>query len=199
MDNEQFIKYIITEFDKIVPLDSETIRALLPLLSIHKIDKKAFLLKPGHTSNTMNFIAKGCMRSFYLDDNANEHILQFGLENWWINDLNSYLNNEPSRMFIQAIEPTVLVQIKKDDLEKLYLELPIISNFFRIKFQEAYVALQDRMISSMTIDAYGRYKVFIKNYRKIEQRIPQYMVAAYLGITPEFLSHLRKINAAGIS
>src|SRR5690606_37194493 len=128
-----------------------------------------------------------------------EHILQFGIENWWINDLNSYLNNEPSRMYIQAIEDTTLIQINKMDLEELYIKSPGISNFFRIKFQAAYVSLQERMISSMTLEAYERYKIFIKNYRNIEQRIPQYMVAAYLGINPEFLSHLRKINNSTIS
>lgn len=199
MKDEQYIKRILTAFDKTFPIDFEVIRAVMPLLRIHKIDKKSFLLNPGEISNTMNFIAKGCMRVFYMDDNANEHILQFGIENWWINDLNSYLNNEPSRMYIQAIEDTILIQINKMDLEELYIKFPDISNFFRIKFQAAYVSLQERMISSMTLEAYERYRIFIKNYRGIEQRIPQYMVAAYLGITPEFLSHLRKINNSIIS
>lgn len=196
MDYKELVENFLAEFNKITPLNSATAELLLGRLHFFRIEKKAFLLKPGQMSRTMNFIAKGCMRCYYTDETDNEHVLQFGIENWWINDLSSFLKQEPTRMYIQALEETILIQIKKPDLEMLYGKAPEISHFFRIKFQEAYVALQERMIGSMNLEAYDRYRTFSKMYRSIEQRIPQYMVAAYLGITPEFLSYLRKINAA---
>ncbi|OBX25145.1 CRP-like cAMP-binding protein [Gelidibacter algens] len=199
MNNEHHIEKLLIDIDKTVTLNTETERLLVPQLIINKIKKKSYVLEPGHIANTMNFIVKGCMRCFYIDDNGNEHILQLGIENWWINDLYSYLSQEPSRMFIQAIEDTTLVQIYKEELEKLYLESPTVSNFFRMKLQNAYVALQKRMMHKLSTDAYERYQIFIKDYRNIEQRIPQYMVASYLGITPEFLSHLRKKHSDDLS
>lgn len=191
-NSEGHIENLLNEFNKTVSLDREIKDRLMSLLTVKKIAKKSYLLESGKVANTMNFISKGCMRSFYIDDNGTEHILQLGVENWWINDLYSYLSQAPSRMFIQAIEETVIVQIKKEDLEKLFLESIAISNFFRIKFQNAYVTQQERVIGKMSVDAYERYQIFITDYRNIEQRIPQYMIASYLGITPEFLSHLRK-------
>ena len=95
-------------------------------------------------------------------------------------------------MYVQALEQSTIVQLPRLKLEQLYLEAPAISHFFRIKIQSAYVAIQERVIDSMSDDAYDRYKVFIKSYRNIEQRVPQYIVASYLGVTPEFLSYLRK-------
>jgi CRP-like cAMP-binding protein len=189
--NEHYIEQLLFEIRKSTPLDDETIMELKSKIVVTSISKKSYLLQPGQIINTMNFIANGCMRSYHVDANGNEHILQLGIENWWINDLYSYLSQKPSSMFIQAIENTTLVQIKKSDLDELYLKSNSISNFFRIKIQNAYVALQERIMGKMSDDAYDRYQAFIKNYRTIEQRIPQYMVASYLGITPEFLSHLR--------
>lgn len=196
---ELYFEHLLTEIHKTIPVETETGKLLEPILSVLHLPKKSFLLRPGQTAHTMNFIVKGCMRCYYLDDNGSEHILQFGIENWWVNDLYSYLSLQPSRMFIQAIENSVIVQIRKAELDKLYLESSVISNFFRIKIQKAYMALQERVISEMSKDAYQRYQLFIKEYRDIEQRIPQYMVASYLGITPEFLSHLRNKSAARIS
>jgi CRP-like cAMP-binding protein len=132
------------------------------------------------------------MRSYYLDENAQEHTLQLGIEEWWINDLYSYLSRKKSRMYVQALEKTLLIQLPRLELEKLYIEVPEMSNFFRKKIQVAYVAVQERVIDSMSDDAYERYENFRKAYRDIEQRVPQYIIASYLGVTPEFLSYLRK-------
>jgi CRP/FNR family transcriptional regulator len=147
----------------------------------------------------MRYIATGSMRAYYIDEKSQEHTLQLGVENWWINDLYSYLSGKSSRMFLQANEATTLVQISKKNLELLYREVPALSDFFRLKIQSAYVALQERTIESMSLDAHTRYQTFIKEYRNIEQRFPQYVIASYLGITPEFLSFLRKKHASDLS
>ncbi|SHE74283.1 Crp/Fnr family transcriptional regulator [Pedobacter caeni] len=157
-----------------------------------KVKKKGFLLGAGEVSKHMRFIASGCLRSYYMDENSQEHTLQFGIENWWVNDLYSYLTGSPSNQFLQAIEESTILQIHKDDLEILIGEVPGIERFFRLKIQSAYVTLQERMLDNMSLTAYDRYVDFRNKYRDIEQRVPQYMIASYLGITPEFLSNIRK-------
>ncbi|UCA57722.1 Crp/Fnr family transcriptional regulator [Aequorivita sp. F7] len=192
VDSNQHIKSLIHHIRQDVTLDEYAIDKLSSVLVIKELNKKEFLLEPGETANTMNFIAQGCMRSYYLDENAQEHTLQLGIEQWWINDLYSYLSRKKSRMYVQALEKTLLIQLPRVELEKLYIEVPEISNFFRIKIQSAYVAVQERVIDSMSDDAYERYDTFRRSYRDIEQRVPQYIIASYLGVTPEFLSYLRK-------
>lgn len=159
---------------------------------IKYLKKKEILLFVGDTSLYMQFIAKGCLRSYYMDEQAREHIVQFGIENWWINDLYSYLTKTPAKQFIQALEDSTVLQIHKETLNELYNKIPAIERFFRFKFENAYVALQDRTINTMSKTAEERYFDFRSKYRAIEQRVPQYMIASYLGITPEFLSTLRK-------
>ena len=156
------------------------------------LKKKEVLLFAGDVSNHMRFIAKGSLRAYHMDEEAKEHIVQFGIEGWWVNDLYSYLTQTPATQFVQALEETTVLQIHRDTLNELYDKVPAIERFYRTKFEKAYVALQDRTINSMSKPAEQRYLEFRSKYRSIEQRVPQYMVASYLGITPEFLSALRK-------
>jgi len=199
MHAEEAIPLLISHFRESVSLNEADIDTILPKLDILTIEKKKFLLQPGQVSRHMRFIASGCMRSYYVDENSQERTLQLGIENWWINDLYSYLSQQPSRMYLQAVENTVLIQISKNNLEELFRLVPAFSDFFRIKMQAAYVALQERTLENMSADAYERYTRFRSDYRDIEQRVPQYIIASYLGVTPEFLSHLRKKHAGHLS
>ncbi|MBD3723556.1 MAG: Crp/Fnr family transcriptional regulator [Flavobacteriaceae bacterium] len=189
---KKHIETILEHFKKDVTLNDAAIKRITSVLVFKNLKKKEFLIEPGNISNNMNFIVKGCMRSFYRDEMAQEHTLQLGIEEWWINDLYSYLSRKKSRMYVQALEETLIIQIPRIELEKIYFEYPEFSNFFRKKIQSAYVAVQERVIDSMSDDAYERYDNFRKSYRDIEQRVPQYIIASYLGVTPEFLSYLRK-------
>lgn len=199
MDSDKLVLQLIGHFQEVVALDNNDIASIVPKLEIKKLNKKEYLLQPGQVSRYMRYIAIGSMRVYYLDEKDQEHTLQLGIENWWVNDLYSYFSGNPSRMFIQANEPTTLIQISKTNLETLYQEVPRMSDFFRLKIQSAYVALQERTIENMSVDAYARYSAFISEYRHLEQRFPQYMIASYLGVTPEFLSFLRKKHITDIS
>ncbi len=192
MKTEEFTLQLLNHFQELVDLSDLDKERILSKLELVQLKRKEFLLQPHQISGHMNYIASGSLRVYYLDENAQEHTLQLGIENWWVNDLYSYFSAKPSRMYIQANEPSIVIQLKKEHLNQLYREVPSLSDFFRLKIQSAYVALQERTIEQMSIDAYSRYNTFIKDYRSLEQRFPQYMIASYLGITPEFLSHLRK-------
>jgi len=186
------INKLITHFRNSIALTDNEADLIKTHFKKKELKKKEILLFAGDHSSHMRFISEGCLRSYYMDEDAKEHIIQFGTECWWINDLYSYLTNTPAKQFIQAIENSVVLQIHKDKLNELYDSVPAIERFFRFKFEKAYVSLQERTINTMSKTAEERYIEFRSKYRHIEQQIPQYMVASYLGITPEFLSKLRK-------
>ncbi len=192
MDIEEAYKLLFIHIKEQVPLDEQSFEVCKKSFELKKFKKKEFVLEPGQVSKHMRFIVSGCARVYYIDEEGAEKTLQIGIENWWINDLYSYISQKESTMYIQTIEETYILQISKSELEKLFNKFVSISNFFRIKIQNAYVNLQERTIESMSADAYSRYIKFRKEYRLIEQRVPQYIIASYLGVTPEFLSYLRK-------
>ena len=182
----------IDHLRKTIPLEKHEESVIFDFFRIKDLKKKEILLFAGDVSSHMQFIAQGCLRAYYMDEEAKEHIVQIGIEEWWVNDLYSYLTQTPAKQFIQALEDSVIVQIHRDKLNELYNKVPAIERFFRMKFEKAYVAFQNRTLNSMSKTAEERYYEFRTKYRAIEQRVPQYMIASYLGITPEFLSSIRK-------
>ncbi|WP_353119289.1 Crp/Fnr family transcriptional regulator [Myroides odoratus] len=189
---EDYVEILLAHLKQTIVLTEREEQRIREVAEIVFLKRKELLLQPGQLSQHMRFIAQGSARCYYLDENTQEHTLQIGIEEWWINDLYSFLTQKESKLFIQSIEPATIVQISRENLEQLYAEIPAISTFFRLKIQSAYVALQERTIEHMSADAFTRYQRFIKEYRNIEQRVPQYMIASYLGVTPEFLSYLKK-------
>jgi CRP-like cAMP-binding protein len=162
---------------------------------ISEFKKKELILFKGETSSHMRFIVDGCLKTYHLNEEGKEQIVHFGIEGWWVNDLYSYLTLTPATQFIEALENGRLLKIHRDDLSKLFDKSQSIERFFRLKFQNAYVAFIDRTLNSISKTAEERYFEFCEKYREIEQRVPQYLLASYLGITPEFLSLLRKKNS----
>jgi len=157
-----------------------------------KLNKKEYLIAKDEVSNYMNFIVMGSLRSFYIDAQGKEHTLQLGIENWWINDLYSYLTQTPATQYIQSVEESVVMRIPRHSHDELLHTIPSFERFFRLKIQRGYIALQERTILRMSQTAEERYLQFRTKYRSLEQRFPQYMIASYLGVTPEFLSAVRK-------
>lgn len=185
-------KILIDNIEEIVPLKGDDILLIENAFIPVELKKKQFLLQKGELSNHMRFVAEGCLKLYRIDDTGKEHILQFGIKGWWVNDLYAYLTQKPATFFIQAITDSTVLQVHRDQLNKLYDKIHMMDRFFRIKTQNGYVALQERTINSMSQPADERYFDFIRRYRDMEQQIPQYMIASYLGITPEHLSTLRK-------
>ncbi len=192
MEHENIYLPLIENIKSLVPVNDEDIQYIINAFKPKQLKKKETLLFKGAISNHMRFISEGCLRSYYITEEGQEYIIQFGIKNWWVNDLYSYLTKSPAQHFVQAIQPSTVLQIHRNDLENLFKEVPIIERFFRIKMQNAYVANQNRTLKSMSQDTEIRYKSFVKNYREIEQNVPQYMIASYLGISPEHLSTIRK-------
>jgi CRP-like cAMP-binding protein len=154
--------------------------------------KKQFLLQAGDVARYENFICKGVLRAFTVDVTGHEHIAMFGMENWWISDLYSFLTETPATQNIEALEDSELLQIEKNELEMLYKEVPQLNRFFRILLQNAFIANQQRALAAISQTAEQQYLSFLKKFPTLEQRVPQHQIASYLGIAPETISRIRR-------
>jgi CRP-like cAMP-binding protein len=127
-----------------------------------------------------------------VDDSGQEHILMFGIEDWWIADMYSLTTGNPALTNVDALEDSELLLIDRNDYEDLMLKVPVLEKVFRIKLQRAFVAHQRRLIENMSLPAEERFKNFSEQYPLLVKRIPQKYIASYLGITAESLSRIRK-------
>lgn len=182
---------ILQNITKHISLDSAETELFTSILEHTKVKRKGFLLRQGEVCKTENFIIKGCTRTYTIDENGFEHIVMFGVEDWWIGDLASFLTKTPTNYSIDTLEDTEVLQITQPNLELLYQRVPKFERFFRIIIQNAFIAQQTRINQNLSYTAEQRYKDFINRYPTLEQRIPQKQIASYLGITPQSLSRLR--------
>ena len=183
---------ILQNVKKHIQLDKAEEEFFISLLDKKELRKKSFLLRQDEICKTENFIIKGCVRMYTIDEKGLEHIVFFGVEDWWVSDLYSFLTKTPSSYFIDALEDTEVLQLTKSKIDSLYERIPKFERFFRIMLQNAFIAQQNRINQNLSFTAEQRYQDFIKRFPQLEQRISQKQVAAYLGMTPVFLSMLRK-------
>lgn len=156
------------------------------------IPKKSFLLREGEVCKFEGFVMKGLFRVYHIDKNGEEQVLYFAMENWWITNIDSFTNETPSQLFIEALEESEVLVISKKNKEFAYSNLPKIEKLFRVMTQKTHVALQRRMIDNLSKTAELRYVEFADKYPQLIQRLSNVQVAAYLGITNVFLSNIRK-------
>jgi len=161
-----------------------------------KLRKKQYLLQEGDVCRYTAFVEKGMLRTFTVDEKGNEPILQFSMEGWWIADLYSFLTEEHSIYNIEALEECELLLITKENWEVLLAKVPAFERYFRLLIQNNLIATQRRLMSSLSESAEEKYTKLINNFPGCIQRVPQHMIASYLGITPETLSRIRAQMAA---
>ena len=183
---------LISNISKHISLTEDEIDFFTGLLKSKSLADGEFLLREGDICRYESFVTKGCLKSYYMDENGFEHIIDFSIEEWWADDLYSLLTQTPSRSNIKAIEDTEILQISKVDLEMLYNRIPKFERFFRILFQNAYIAQREQINQALSASAEERYRLFIKKKPYAEKRFSQKDIASYLGITPQFLSALKK-------
>ncbi|MDX5347602.1 MAG: Crp/Fnr family transcriptional regulator [Hymenobacteraceae bacterium] len=156
------------------------------------LGKKEFLLRQGEVCRHIAFVAEGALRAYTVDARGNEHVVQFALEGWWISDNYSFLTGDSSTYNIEALEPAQVLLLSKPDMEELVLKVPKMERYFRLLMQNSLIALQRRLISSLSNTAEEKYTSLVETYPNIVQRVPQHMIASYLGISPETLSRIRR-------
>ncbi len=164
-----------------------------------RLRRKHFLLQEGNVCKYSAFVEQGILRSYTTDDKGSEHILQFAFEGWWTADLYSFLTNEPSVYNIEALEDTEILLITKQSQDLLYEKIAKVEHYFHIITQNNLIATQRRLMGSLRETAEEKYLKFIHMYPDCLRRLPQHMIASYLGITRETLSRIRKGMAIGKS
>lgn len=182
---------LINNLSKFVELTEEEVGIIESLFHYKKFRKRQYILQEGDVVQHEYFIIKGVTRTYEVDDKGQEHIVQFGLEDWWVGDLYSFLTRTPSNYNIDCLEDVEVLQITMPGLETLYQRVPKLERHFRILIQNAYIASIQRLSGTLAKPALERYQDFIKRYPHIEQRVANHQIASYLGITPQSLSRLR--------
>ncbi|HSI69484.1 MAG TPA: Crp/Fnr family transcriptional regulator [Gillisia sp.] len=156
-----------------------------------KLRKKRFLLQDGDPCKYTIFVEKGLLRSYTIDEKGSEHILQFAMQGWWSADLYSFLTGEPSEYNIEALEDSELLLITKPSWDILLKEVPAFERYFRILIQNNLIVTQHRLMGTFSTTAEERYHKLLEDFPDISQRVPQHMIASYIGITRETLSRIR--------
>jgi CRP-like cAMP-binding protein len=188
---------ILENIAKHVSLDAEEEKHFTTHLLQREVRKKEVILREGQPCLFINYIQRGVLRSYYRDKDQNESIIMFAVQDWWITDMYSFVTGNPAMLNIDALETSTVMQLSKPDMDKLLTEIPKLEKFFRILMQNAYIREQLRIIQNLSMPAEQRYKIFLEKYPQFASRVPLKQIASYLGITPEFLSVLRKKFSTG--
>lgn len=183
---------LLSNLSKHISLTTDEENLFISKLHSRTLVKGEFLLREGDVCKYETFVVKGSLKIYFLDENGFEHIIDFAIEEWWASDLYSLLTQTASTSNIKALEDTELVQISKTNVDILYQEIPKLERFFRVLFQNAYITQREQINIALSADAAERYQIFIQKKPYAGKRFTQKDIASYLGITPQFLSSLKK-------
>lgn len=185
-------KPLIDYFENLLPLNKDEKLIVEDIFTERRIKRKQFILQEGDICNQNTFIIEGCFRTYTVDDKGKEHNLQFAVENWWIGDIGSFHSEKPSKLYIEAIENSIILQCKKEDQINLFVKYPKFDRIFRVLAENAMVSMQNRILQNISSTAEERYLDFVQRHPHFFNRISNVQIASFLGVTPEFLSTIRK-------
>lgn len=189
--NYASIEPLIDYFSTMIPLETEEKQLVAKNFRPRLYRRRQYVLQEGDVCNQFNFVVRGCLRMYKIDEKGNVHILQFASESWWIMDIGSFHSKKPAMLNIDALEDTMVLQADYDNLIEIYTKAPKFNRIFRVLVENSYVSLQNRLLENISSTAEERYLSFLETYPHLSNRLPQTQIAAYLGITPEFLSRVR--------
>jgi CRP-like cAMP-binding protein len=179
-------------FERSIPITDEQFEFLKTLFIPKQVKKHEFLTREGEVAKYGIFVASGCLRTYTIDNKGREHIIQFSVEDWWTGDRNSFMTGAPTPYFIEALEDSEVLLFEDASMQKALAYIPGMAAQYQQGLQKHGTAKDKRIVSSLSSTAEERYDDFIKTYPTIAQRVPQLMIASYLGVSPETLSRIRK-------
>ncbi|WP_424961429.1 Crp/Fnr family transcriptional regulator [Ekhidna sp.] len=182
---------ILKNVARFIDLNDEEKKLYISLLKKGSAKRKEFVMQPGEITKYEYFVTKGCLKVYSLDRNGVEHVSMFAIEDFWTGDMASFIGQQPSTYFIKALEDSEFLMINKENFERLFKEIPKFERFYRNLYQRSLVSYIKRANQGISLTAEERYEIFLSKYPHIANRITQKDLAAYLGITPEFLSMIR--------
>jgi CRP-like cAMP-binding protein len=185
---EIFQNYLLSK----IKLSNTEVELIKSLCTIKRLRKRQYLLQEGDVWRFHAFVCSGFVRTYSVDAKGQEHIMNFSPESYWTGDRESLLTERPSNYNIDAIEDAEILLIKKGDFETLCLQIPTLNDLVNKILEKSFLVSQDRIHSNISLSAEDKYQNFIRKFPSIANRVPQHMIASYLGISPETLSRIRK-------
>lgn len=185
------VKALLAHIQRFIKLSPTEENVLIESVRFQKVKRKDHLLHEGQVCTDNYFVIRGCIRMYIQTADGEDRIVQFGIDNWWITDYTSFDSKKPSLFNIQAVEDSEVIAIDKQTMDRLFNSIPSLERYFRIILQRAFSASVMRMHYIFDQSAEERYHHFNTSYPDFVNRVPQYMLASYLGFTPEFLSKIR--------
>jgi CRP-like cAMP-binding protein len=183
---------ILKHVSKHVQLHAGDKEFFLSLLEPRQLKRKEILFKAGGICRHSTFIVDGALKGFTVDKDGDEHVINFAVTDWWIADMYSLISQKPGILTIEAIADSEVLMLQKEKQEELYQKVPKFERFFRILVENSLVANQQRLINNLSLTAEERYQHFMSKYPFILGCAPLHSIASYLGMTPEFLSKIRR-------
>ncbi len=190
--NVSEVESLLVHFEKDTPLSNLEKLQIASFVSIGSFKKGEYLLRSGNVCKETFFIVSGCVRIYYSDQKGVEHTINFGISDWWVSDIKSFITQEVADYNIQCLANTEVIILSFDKQEQLLQVIPRLERVFKKKLEKALVVAQKRIVDGFSLTAKERYLQFRERYASVEVMVPQYMVASYLGITKEFLSKMKK-------
>ncbi len=185
------MELLFKNIERQISLSDKDKKILAESFRIKKIKRRQFLAEAGEPTKYLYFVLQGCLRAYYIDKNGFEHVVSFAIEDWWMSDF-GFHSGSPSILTIDSLEDSEVLYIDKASMDRLYDQIPQLDRYFRIILQNALMAQMQRIMQMNSFTAEERYVALQKKYPQFVKRIPQKYLASYLGITPEFLSKLKK-------
>ena len=187
-DSNEIILNYIGKFIQLTDEEKDIISACFKEI---KVVKRQFIVQPSFTARNRYFVISGALRAYVVGEEGQDHTIQLAIDEWWISDYNSYVFQQPANMFVVALEDSILLQISFEDEKRLKASNHKFETFFRILAERSTAYMQRRIITNLTLSAEERYNNFLEKYPLMVERIPQYAIASFLGMTTEFLSKIR--------
>jgi len=185
------VNALYTHINKFITVTPEEFEKMVPYFEQREFKKKMNLLEKGKVCRSNYFVVKGCLRMFFINEKGTEQTIQFAMEDWWLADYTSFSKQTASGFFIQAVEKTTVLAITYARQEKLLAKFPQMERYFRLLHQRAHAASQSRIMGLYALSREEAYYRFAKLYPEFVNRVPQYLLASFLGFTPEYLSEIR--------
>jgi CRP-like cAMP-binding protein len=183
---------LINSIKQHVSLQEEEEKAITSILLPHFVKQGDFAEKSGEISRYLIYVRSGCLMTYFTDKDAVDHVIQFATAGWWTGDLHSITKGEPSIYATRALADTEIILLPKTSVDDMLDKWPRLERYFRLLYQNALLTHQHRIIQSYSAAADERYLYFREKYPSLEQYVPLKYIASYLGITPEFLSKIRR-------
>lgn len=175
-------------------LSPEEIETIKKVSKIKKLRRKQYLLHEGEVWKHLAFVCSGLLKTYFIDDSGREHIISFSQVDYWTGDRESLIYGNPSKFNIDAIEDSIVILITKEDYESLSIQIPKFNQLINSLLQKSFIVAQNRILSSISLSAEEKYHNFLEKYPSISNRIPQHMIASFIGITSETITRIRRIT-----